>query len=72
MKKLYWVDCEPLFSAVSFFNESDRNEMALALWQEYVYFLWMRTYNWYGEDGVYSDIEDIAHEKVYTWESEVL
>jgi hypothetical protein len=46
--------------------------MALALWQEYVYFLWARTYNWYGEDGIYSDIEDIANEKVYTWEREVL
>ena len=72
MTKLYWVDCEPLFSAKSFVNESARNEMALALWQEYVYFLWVRTYNLYGEDGIYSDIEDIANERVYTWESEVL
>jgi hypothetical protein len=71
MQKLYWVDCEPLFPAVSFTNESDRNEMALALWQEYVYFLTMRILNWY-EDPIMSGIKEDASNNVYTWESEVL
>lgn len=71
MKKLYWVDCEPLFSAISFFNESDRNEMALALWQEHIYFLTMRTINWY-DDPILSGIKEDASNNVYTWESEVL
>ena len=71
MQKLYWVDCEPLFHAVSFGNESDRNEMALALWQEHMYFLAMRILNWY-EDPIMSGIEEDASNKVFTWESEVL
>lgn len=71
MQKLYWVDCEPLFHATGFANESDRNEMALALWQEYVYFLTMRILNWY-EDPIMSGIEEDASNNVYTWESEVL
>ena len=71
MTKLYWVDCEPLFSAKCFVNESDRNEMALALWQEYVYFLTMRIMNWY-EDPIMSGIEEDAFNNVFTWESEVL
>lgn len=71
MTKLYWVDCEPLFSAKSFVNESARNEMALALWQEYVYFLTMRIMNWYDEP-IMSGIEEDASNNVYTWESEVL
>lgn len=40
-----------------FDNESDRNEMALALYQERAYDLWNRTVNWY-------DVEEYA----YTWE----
>ena len=71
MTKLYWVDCEPLFPAGCFMYESDRNEMALALWQEYVYFLTMRIMNWY-EDPIMSGIEEDASNNVFTWESEVL
>jgi hypothetical protein len=45
--------------------------MALALWQEYVYFLTMRILNWY-EDPIMSGIEEDASNNVFTWESEVL
>lgn len=41
----------------SFDNESDRNEMLLALYQERCYDLWNRTINWY-------DVEEFA----YKWE----
>ena len=71
MQKLYWVECEPLFPAKSFVSESARNEMALALWQEYVYFLTMRILNWY-ENPIMSGIEEDASNNICTWESEVL
>ena len=71
MTKLFWVDCEPLYSAKCFVNEADRDEMALALWEEYVYFLTMRLMNWYDEP-IMSGIEEAASENVYTWEGDVL
>ena len=42
MNKIYFVESE-LCPRIRFDNESDRNEMALALWQEQIYFLWART-----------------------------
>jgi hypothetical protein len=46
-----------------FDNESDRNEMALALYQERVYDLWNRTINWYGvEEYAYTCEMAIAFE----------
>lgn len=44
MKKRYFVRSE-LYTTKGFDNESDRNEMALALWQEHCYYLWARTLN---------------------------
>ena len=66
MNKIYFVESE-LCPRIQFDNESDRNEMALALWEEQIYFLWARTLNWY-EDGVVDDIEDAAYANVYTYE----
>lgn len=66
MNKIYFVESE-LYPRTDFANESDRNEMALALWQEQVYFLWARTVNWY-EDGILTGIEEDAAANVYTWE----
>ena len=42
MNKIYFVESE-LCPRIQFDDESDRNEMALALWQEQIYFLWART-----------------------------
>lgn len=39
MNKIYFVESE-LCPRIQFYSESDRNEMALALWEEQVYFLW--------------------------------
>ena len=50
MNKIYFVESE-LYPRTDFAIESDRNEMALALWQEHCYYLWARTLNWY-EDGL--------------------
>ena len=66
MNKLYFVESE-LCSRIQFDNESDRNEMALALWQEHIYSLWARTVNWY-EDGIMTGIEEDAASNVFTWE----
>jgi hypothetical protein len=66
MNKFYLVESE-LCPRCYFDNESDRNEMALALWQEQVYFLWARTVNWY-EDGIMVGIEEDAASNVFTWE----
>ena len=66
MNKLYFVESE-LCPRVQFDNESDRNEMALALWQEHIYFLAARTANWY-EDGIVTGIEEDAANNIFTWE----
>lgn len=66
MSKIYFVESE-LCPKIQFDNESDRNEMALALWEEQIYFLWARTVNWY-EDGIFTGIEEDAAANVFTWE----
>ena len=66
MNKLYFVESE-LCPRVQFDNESDRNELALALWQEHIYFLAARTANWY-EDGIVTGIEEDAANNIFTWE----
>lgn len=66
MKKLYFVESE-LYPRGCFESEAARNEMALALWQEHIYFLGARTLNWY-EDGILSDLEESAAANVFTWE----
>ena len=66
MNKLYFVESE-LYPRTDFANESDRNEMALALWQEHCYFLAARTANWH-EDGIVTGIEEDAANNIFTWE----
>ena len=66
MNKIYFVESE-LYPRTDFANESDRNETALALWQEHIYFLAARTANWY-EDGIVTGIEEDAAANIYTWE----
>ena len=66
MSMMYFVESE-MCPRVCFSNESDRNEMALALWQEHIYFLAARTANWY-EDGIVTGIEEDAANNIFTWE----
>ena len=68
MSKIYFVESE-LCPRIQFDNESDRNEMALALWEEQIYFLWARTVNWY-EDAILTGIEEDAYSNVYTYEED--
>lgn len=67
MKEQYFVSCQNLDVLIGFDNESDRNEMALALYQDYIYFLGMRTMNWYGI--CVDDLEYVANNSVITWET---
>lgn len=66
MNKIYFVESE-LCPKIRFNNESDRNEMALALWQEHCYFLGVRAMNWY-DDPIMTGIKEDAMNNVYTWE----
>lgn len=69
MNKLYFVESE-MCDRVGFQNESDRNEIALALYEEHIYFLTMRIMNWYG-DGIMHGIEEDASSNVRTWNAYV-
>jgi hypothetical protein len=72
MQKLYWVHCPELgFPYICFADEGARNELTLAIWQEYMYCLEMRIINWYDEP-IMSGIDEDASNNVETWESEVL
>ena len=51
-----------------FFNENERNEMALALYDELVYELWVRFLNWYGEDNP-KDAKDIVTEHFFCYDT---
>lgn len=57
---------------LSFDSEVDRNEMALALWQEDAYFLWAHTINCYEIDAddakEMEEAEEDANENVMTFE----
>lgn len=68
MKNQYFVSCENLDVLIGFDNESDRNEMALALYQDYIYFLGMYTMNWYGIECM-DDLEYVANNSIITWKS---
>lgn len=66
MIKTYFVESE-MCDRVGFQSESDRNELALALYEEHIYFLTMRIMNWYG-DGIMRGIKEDASSNVRTWE----
>ena len=54
-----------------FTNEFDRNEMALAIYEEMVYYLWMRFLNWYDENGI-KEAERVAKENLFTYETMIV
>ena len=51
-----------------FFNKDERNEMALALYDELVYELWVRFLNWYDENNL-QDAKDIAAEHFFCYDT---
>ena len=54
-----------------FINESDRNEMALAIHDEMLYYVWVRFLNWYGEDDL-EEAERVVKENMFTYETMIV
>ena len=66
--KGYVVAYEYDWYEVVFTNESDRNEMALAIHDEMLYFIWSRLMNWYGEDDM-EEVKRIVEENMFIYET---
>ena len=54
-----------------FTDEADRNEMALAIYQEMEYYLWMRFLNWYDENDI-EEVVGIIRENLLTYETKIV
>ena len=54
-----------------FINESDRNEMALAIHDEMLYYIWARFLNWYGEDDL-EEAKRVVKENTFTYETMIV
>ena len=54
-----------------FTNEFDRNEMALAIYEEMVYYLWMRFLNWYDENDI-KEAGRVAKENLFIYETMIV
>ena len=69
--KGYVVAYECGWYEMIFTNESDRNEMALAIYEEMVYYLWARFLNWYDENDLREAMR-IAMENMFTYETMIV
>lgn len=54
-----------------FINESDRNEMALAIYDEMLYYIWARFLNWYGEDDL-EEAKKVVKENMFIYETMIV
>ena len=70
MKKTkgYVVAYEHNWYEIVFINESDRNEMALAIYDEMLSYLWARFLNWYGEDDL-EEAKKVVKENIFIYET---
>ena len=59
------------WSELVFSNESDRNEMSLAIYDEMLYYIWARFLNWYGEDSL-EEAERVVKEHMFTYETMIV
>lgn len=71
MTKGYVVAYEYDWYDLVFTNEPGRNEMALAIYEEMVYYLWMRFLNWYDENDI-KEAERVAKENLFTYETMIV
>ena len=69
--KGYVVAYECDWYEMIFTNESDRNEMALAIYEEMVYYLWARFLNWYDENNLREAMR-VAMENMFTYETMIV
>ena len=54
-----------------FTNESDRNEMALAIYDEMLYYIWARFLNWYDENDL-EEAKRVVKENMFTYETMIV
>ena len=69
--KGYVVAYEYDWYEMVFINESDRNEMALAIHDEMLYYIWARFLNRYGEDGL-EEAKRVVKENMFTYETMIV
>lgn len=68
MKRIkgYVVSYEYDWYEMVFTNEVDRNEMALAIYEEMVYNIWSRFLNWYDENDLREAMR-VVNENMFTY-----
>ena len=73
MKKIkgYVVSYEYDWYEMVFKNEVDRNEMALAIYEEMVYNIWSRFLNWYDENDLREAMR-VVNENMFTHETTIV
>lgn len=69
--KGYVVAYEYNWYEMVFINESDRNEMALAIYDEMLYYVWARFLNWYGEDDL-EEAKKVVKENMFIYETMIV
>lgn len=69
--KGYVVSYEYDWYDMVFTNEADRNEMALAIYEEMLYYIGMRFLNWYGEDDL-EEVERVVKENMFISETMIV
>lgn len=67
MTKGYVVSYGYNLHKMVFTDESDRNEMALAIHDEILYYAWAYLLNWYGEDDL-EKAKRVVGENMFTYE----
>lgn len=73
MKRIkgYVVSYEYDWYEMVFKNEADRNEMALAIYEEMVYNIWSRFLNWYDENDLREAMR-VVNENMLTYETTIV
>lgn len=73
MKRIkgYVVSYEYDWYEMVFKNEIDRNEMALAIYEEMVYNIWSRFLNWYDENDLREAMR-VVNENMFTYETTIV
>lgn len=69
--KGYVIAYEYGWYEMTFLNESERNEMALAIYEEMVYYLWSHFLNWYDENNLREAMR-VAMENMFTYETMIV
>ena len=69
--KGYTVSYEYDWYDMVFANEADRNEMALAIYDEMLYYIWARFLNWYDENDL-EEVKRVVKENMFVYETMIV